>query len=119
MSADHGVRTDTGPFAIVPLWLIDPRTSPRAIQLYAILAGIYADRDGVAWPSRARLAADMGVRSLNTVDATLLELGGLGAVTIERRRTTAGDNETNRYVVHRLPDVGPPPQSVRGLKPLR
>lgn len=92
-----------GNFAVIPEWIVFHDTlSPQAIRLYAVLSR-YADRAGHAYPSRARLAADLHVSSPKTVDRALRELEDAGAVSIECRYDAAGDRTSNGYTVHNTP----------------
>lgn len=94
------ITTDTGPFAIVPEWLLDADVSGNAIKLYAILAR-HADRDLQAKPSRRRLAERMGC-SLRTIDRLVDELAAAGALSVTARFDEAGDRTSNLYRVHRV-----------------
>lgn len=98
-------QSDVGRYGIIPEWLLDSGVSSTAIQLFAVLAAKYADRDGECYPGRKRLAVDVGVRSERTVDAALAELTGVGAVWIEHRMGLAGVPLTNLY---RLRFIAPP-----------
>lgn len=100
--------TDTGPFAIIPEWVIDSEISHGALRLYAVLAR-YADTEGQAWPSRKTLANRLGV-SRDTIDRYLKELQKIEAVHIYRRMLSRRDpdkgtvttlNQTNVYTVKR------------------
>jgi DNA-binding Lrp family transcriptional regulator len=100
-----GVRSDTGPFAIVPEWLLDAGVSGNAVKLYAILAR-YADTVGKATPKRRTLATRMGV-SVDTVDRVLRELEMSGAIKREARFESdeysgASRQTTNEITVYRL-----------------
>jgi hypothetical protein len=90
------VKSDIGRYAIIPEWLLLSGASPRAIQLFAILACRYADREGVAWPSRKRLAEDMRA-SPDTIDRTIKELCAIGALVVTRRKSEEGDFDSNVY----------------------
>ena len=94
---DTGVRSDIGPFVIVPAWLIDAVPDPGAILAWCTVA-TFADREGVCWPSRKRLAAMMRC-STDTVDRRLARLTEAGALEVQPRRTDEGDQDTNRYVL--------------------
>lgn len=94
------VRSDIGRYAIVPEWLLATDISANAIRLFAVLAAKYADRDGVAYPSRRRLREDMGGVSLDTVDRSVSELVKIGAITVESRRSEDGDPASNLYTLH-------------------
>lgn len=97
----NGVRSDLGPFAIVPEWILDADVSDRALRLYAVL-GRYANENRQSFPSRRTLAARLRC-SVKTVDRTLSELEQAGALTVERRRDEEGDNATNLYTLRFAP----------------
>jgi hypothetical protein len=88
-------------FAIVPEWIIDSDVSANAIRLYAIL-NRYANSRGQAFPTRATLAKRMSC-STDTVDRAKQELVEIGALTIQRRTTDAGDPTSNLYTIHTFP----------------
>ena len=97
----RGVGSDTGPFAIIPEWLLaDPAVSDRAVRLYALLAR-YADyEDGSSFPSRRTLADRLG-RSVDSIDRAARDLEAAGGLIIEHRQDDAGDPTTNRWTVVR------------------
>jgi hypothetical protein len=72
------LRAQMGPFAMVPVWLLERCKDSRAIHLYATL-GRFANREGRAWPARQALAEalDVSSRSLDRAIASLVEAGGL------------------------------------------
>lgn len=97
--------SDSGPFAIIPEWLVVSSLSHGAVRLYALL-GLYADwKDGTAWPSRSTLAKHLGV-STDSVDRWIKELEVASALLVTRRPTVADDgqaqNLTNLYTVIRV-----------------
>ena len=101
--ADHYV-SDTGPFVIVPEWVMNLPVSHGAFRLYALIAR-YADYDtGRAFPARSTLAKRLDVSS-DTIDRWLRELAEHGAVEVERRRTNQ-TNQTNLYRVIRVMPEG-------------
>lgn len=93
------VETDTGPFVIVPVWLLHAGVTDKALRLYAVL-GSYADRELKAWPSRQKLADRMGC-SAGSLDRALRELESVGAVQRIRRTDDDGANRTNIYRLYR------------------
>lgn len=95
------IYSDTGPFSIVPEWILDAPISDRAVRLYAVLAR-YADDTGLAHPSRATLARRIGC-SPDTIDRTMPELVALGAVEKEnRQRGDTREADTNLYRIVRV-----------------
>lgn len=97
---DGTIDTDTGPFAIIPEWVLDAPISDRACRLYAILSR-YADAVGYAWPSRRTLAERLG-RSVDALDRAMRELVDMGMVTVAPRYTDAGDRTSNGYTIARM-----------------
>lgn len=92
------VRSEIGPFCIVPLWVAEA-VPPAALKVYVILAAKYADRDtGEAYPSRRTLAHDSGI-SDDTLDRSVKELKAAGALTVEARKSPEGDRTSNLYTV--------------------
>lgn len=98
-------KSDTGPFALVPVWVLDSDISALAIRVYAIHAD-FADRHGAHHHSRKTIAA-RALCSVDAVDRAHGELVKLKALTIERRRHDGrGDPTSNRYhVVRVIPNV--------------
>lgn len=94
------MRSDIGPFAIVPLWLIKRGVSSTAIHLYATLAAVYADKEGKSWPSRAALAESMSC-STDTIDRAVKELVHVQALVKERRWRSEGafGQKSNGYTL--------------------
>lgn len=97
------VLSDTGPWTMLPEWVLDADITPAAVRLYAVL-GRYSDEKGVCWPSRRALAIRLHV-SVDTVDRALKELLALDAVAVEPRYSDDGQT-SNRYFVYRsMPDM--------------
>lgn len=97
------LTTDTGPFVLIPEWVLGLRLSSQAFRLYALLA-TYADwRDGSAWPSRKTLAERLDT-STDSIDRWTKELEKAGCITIERRTDPENPtrNLTNLYRLHRV-----------------
>ncbi len=92
--------SDTGPFALVPEWVLDSEVSANAVRLYAVL-GRYVDSGGTCWPSRRTLAERLKM-SKDTVDRSLKELRAIDAVSIVSQFTPGGDQTANLYIVHRV-----------------
>lgn len=83
------------PFALVPEWLLDGDVSDRAVRLFAVLHR-YADKDGRAYPGRARLADRLRC-STASIDRAIGELEQVGAVLVERRPKDDKSWHTNNY----------------------
>lgn len=98
------VRSDTGWMALVPEWVIrHPALGSSAKLVYVALA-LYADREGQAHPSVARLCADTGL-TRRPVQGALAELEAVGAVDRESRFQD-GRQTSNVYVVRRVAAQG-------------
>jgi hypothetical protein len=94
------IASDTGPFTIIPEWIIDAQISHGAVRLYALL-GRYADYNtGRAFPSRKLLASRLRV-STHTVDRMIVELVNVSAVEV-LKRYESGRWLSNVYIVKRL-----------------
>lgn len=107
--------SDTGPFVIVPEWVMSLPIAHGAFRLYALIAR-YADYStGEAFPSRSTLGERLGV-STDTVDRWLRELTKAGAVEITHRKN-GKVNRTNLYRVVRVqPGGGRKDTATRGRK---
>jgi hypothetical protein len=93
--------SDIGRFAIVPLWLIESSITSTAVRLFGIMAAKYADRDsGTLFPSRKRLADDLGAKSPRTVDAAIDALVKIGALSVMYRTDERGAPTSNLYTLH-------------------
>jgi hypothetical protein len=94
------ITSDTGPFAIIPEWVITSTVSHGAVRLYALLAR-YADyTTGRAFPSRKTLATRLGTSS-DTVDRFVKELIEIEAIEV-RRRSDGKAYTSNLYIVKRV-----------------
>lgn len=94
-------KSDTGPFALVPVWVLESEISAQAIRVYAIHSD-YADRQGAHFHSR-RSIAERARCSVDAVDRAHGELVKIGALEIEARRDDTSPRQTsNRYRVVRV-----------------
>jgi len=115
------VVSDTGPFVIIPEWVLVSKISHGAVRLYALL-GRYADYEtGEAFPSRKLLATRLDV-SVATVDRMVKELVDIGALEVFKRCDN-GIWLSNLYRIRRVPgsptsDEGSPTSEDRG-SPMR
>lgn len=80
------LRTQIGPFVIVPNWILDSCRDPRGVQLYCVLCR-FANREGRAWPSREHLleAMDTSGRNLDRAIAALKAIHALRVRTRHRK----------------------------------
>jgi hypothetical protein len=119
--AAPGNTSDTKPtFVPVPTQLLElvkaGVLSRDAAWLYVVLLGhLNHDRvktgDTKVWPARKTLAAAIGLRVARAVDRYLAELERAGMISIERRKTDKGDDDTNVYVLRRVHRGGSAPQN--------
>lgn len=85
-------------YAVVPARLVRDDRIPAGAKAVAMALALYTNDLGVCWPSRKRLAADLGV-SVDSIDrglAALVEHGWL--VKLVRVRPGSGDRASNAYV---------------------
>jgi hypothetical protein len=89
------------PFVIMPWAVLDEETlTAHDVLVYATIAR-YADvTTGVAWPSRATVAAQARC-DIKTVDRCVTRLVQAGFLEKHKRSTPKGD-ESNVYVVHEI-----------------
>jgi hypothetical protein len=89
------------PFVIMPWAVLDDETlTAHDVLVYATIAR-YADvTTGVAWPSRATVAAQARC-DIKTVDRSVTRLISAGFLEKHKRSTEKGD-ESNVYVVHEI-----------------
>lgn len=105
------------PYAQIPRWVARSQgaLSGNAVHLYAVLMSYADNGTKAAFPSRSRLAQDMG-RSVDTVKRAMTELEKFGALKVQRRRSkVTGANISNMYTLvfadprcTRAPGVGAP-----------
>lgn len=94
------IRSDVGPWTMIPEWLLDAEIGDRAVRLYALL-GRYADASGSgAYPSRRTLAKRLRC-STDTVDRATHELVDIGAL-IVKARFRENERTTNAYTLIRV-----------------
>lgn len=92
------VKSDIGPFSVVPEWVLDAPVSDRAVRLFAVL-GRYADKKGESHPSRSTLAARLRC-SVDSLDRAAKELVANGMLEVKRRRVETGRHLTSVYILH-------------------
>jgi hypothetical protein len=110
-------RSDVGRYTILPGWILSSPVSDRAILLFSVIDS-FADYDSAeCYPSRRTLAEKLGC-SESSLDRAKKELEDIGAVVVERRRGSDGDNETNLYHVHYSRE-GASPVRPRGASPVK
>lgn len=112
------VKVDPEPFEMLPHWiLMHPDLTLRAKMIYVFLRKYRNYADGTCYPSRKTIADLCGL-STKTVDRELPTLVAVGAISITKRKTSEGDQDTNLYtvywepygVIHRGRDSQSPPR---------
>jgi hypothetical protein len=88
-------------FTIVPEWVLDAPISDVAVRLYGVLRR-YADKAGECIPGRKTLAERLR-KSPSTVDRAARELIAIGALEIEPRYDSRGDQTSNLYRLFSVP----------------
>jgi hypothetical protein len=88
-------------FAIIPEWVLDAPISSNAVRCYALLQR-YANHENRCWPSRTLLAKRMRC-STDTVDRAIKELVANKAISLQSRKTDAGNPTSNVYTLHLNP----------------
>lgn len=83
---------------IAELAILDGKA--RAMHLWCVLLEFADWQTNTCYPGRDTLAKRLGV-TVDTVDAQIKVLAGLGLVTKSHRKTTDGDSDTNLYTLHR------------------
>lgn len=89
-------KTENGHFSRLPAAAIyDSSVSAATLRVLAAL-GVYADRDGLCFPSTTTLARRLGL-SRQGVQYHIKKLERLGYVMVSRRRREDGMNRPNLY----------------------
>lgn len=104
-------------FTIIPNWVYDLGLSSQAFHLYACLMKYADNTTRQSFPSRARLAADIGA-STKTVDRKMKELVEAKALTVtHRKRSGTMENQVNLYTLHTVKpqEVGTPVSPPRDM----
>lgn len=99
-------RTDTGPFALTPEWVLDADVSDRAKVLYAVLGRYADDKSGECWPSRSTLAERLRC-SPDSLDRAKTELQRIGALDWSSQTRDDGGLTSNRYRLLRVEPSAP------------
>lgn len=89
------------PYAQIPQWVIrsGDDLSHGAVRLYGVIMSYADNKTRAAFPSREKLAEDMG-SSVATVKRCIKELEDYGALTVTRRRNKrTGNFYANHYVL--------------------
>ncbi len=103
---------ENGHFSRLPAAAVfDGRVSAATLRILAALA-VYADRDGICWPSTTTLGRGLGCTRQN-VRYHIKKLERTKYVWVERRKRGNGMNEVNRYHIS-YPPLDQSAESRRG-----
>lgn len=97
------LKSDMGPFSILPEWVRTAEIPEKAKSLYGYLQRMSNLPKG-AFPSVATMAQEIRC-SDRSVIRHLNELVKIGAVTKEERHEENGRQTSNRYIVHLVQQV--------------
>ena len=101
------ISHEAGPFAIVPLWVLDRLVAGGHTEALALYVGLHkwsAGHDRTCHPSRSTIAKYIGV-NIKSVDRYVGHLEAIGALTREKRYVNDGDQTSNNYTI-RIAPVG-------------
>ena len=84
-------------FAIIPEEILFSDLSDKAIRLYCVLRTYGKGR---IFPSRAKLAEQMGKVDVKTVHRALKELTDMGAISISTRKRADGTQTSSIYTLN-------------------
>jgi len=112
------LRSDTGPLAQVPLWLLESSVHHGAIRLYAFLSAKWCDRDGLANPSRSELATALNC-STDSVDRWAKQLVGASALSVKNQKIKANQYIENAYLLKMFDPRGSRTDTGRVTAPMR
>lgn len=90
-------RSDIGPFAIVPEWLLNSVSGFITLKVWFVIAR-YSNVDDVAWPSQETIATRIGC-DVSSVKRAIRELEALGAIEVSPRIVSGKGKQGNLYKV--------------------
>ena len=100
------------PFAMTPTSLLrNPTISSHAVRLWSVLASYTYGDQATDRPSRAQLAADIGWKSVRSVDTYLAELQETGYLTVQQRWRNYRGRARSLYILEWEPN-NPTPAAV-------
>lgn len=104
---EEGVQSDTGPFCMIPEWVLyHPDLTATAIRVYGVFAR-YADyEDGTSFPSR-KTVAKKAQCSARTLDGAVRDLIKVKALQRAYRLTDKGSWTSNLWTVVRANSATP------------
>lgn len=111
-TSDTPARLDN--FGMVDARVMRDPSLPFPVKaVYALLA-TYAARDRTAFPSKARIARELGM-SVRTVDRAIRAAVAAGLMSVDRRVRGPRDNDTNLYRLHDFSEYRPPVTDAGGV----
>lgn len=91
--SDNYLANDTGPFVMIPLWIVD-KFSPMEVRVYAFVAAHADNLTGELYAGHKRLAAEAGIHR-DTVRKAIKSLEAGGALESCRRQREDGFRTSN------------------------
>ena len=96
---DDDLTVENPKFEMIPHWVMDhEKVTGNAVRVYLILRR-YSDANNRSFPSRRRVARDLGV-AVATIDSAIDVLVSIGALTVTARWAASGDQTSNLYTLH-------------------
>lgn len=99
----NDVRSDIGPSAIVPLWLVESGVSPEAIVTYILMWAKWRHMGNPFFPLIQLIAEQFGV-SAKTARHFVDELEGVGAVKVVEYYSDDGSKINTFDLIQTKPD---------------
>ncbi len=116
-TADGLIVRGRPPFAMTPTSLLrNPTISSHAVRLWSVLASYTYGDQATDRESRARLAADVGWKSVRSVDTHLTELQDAGYLTVQQRWRHDHGRARSLYILEWEPNT---PSSATAAAPRR
>ena len=101
-----GVKSQMGPFAIIPEWVIEGCCGKvYALAVYTILAKMADRSDSTCFPTIKHIGKKVGC-SAETVRNSIKHLLSIGAIDVEYRKNDEGENTSNLYTVNQIESRG-------------
>lgn len=91
---EEDLRNRIGPWAKVPLWILDRDIKSGSVLLYSWLSAKYGGSPKGIYPGQRKLSADLRV-SEDSIQRWTQELVEIGALKVKRR----GQGKTNLYTL--------------------
>lgn len=113
---DLQIVTESGPFAIVPVWVLQVGLSGAELATYVAMRS-FADRRGEGWPKVKSIAERAGVNP-RTAEKAIARFRELGMLTSVQRRRPDGSISGCTYYLRDVPLTGRQVVAVAGGSPV-